>query len=447
MASSSHTARFWSSLALLFALVGAAAMVYYHQGLLIPRANAVLASQGLGNGYSFGNDLYPFWLSAREFQRTRLDPYSAEMTRAIQVGLYGRPLDPRRVGDPVDQHGFLYPAFTDLLLWPTTLVAFPTMRAWVVAVLAALTLWSVVLWARALALALVWHLLATWTAVAALLTMSSYPVLEGLYSGQLGLLVAFLLAAAAVALRREKFLLAGVLMAVATIKPQVTVVLIGYLLLWACARWRVRKKFAIGFVVTLTLLVGASLAVMPHWISSWTQALAAYRQYTRPPLVAEILVAPLGPRLGPMAALVLTGTALVTAAVLAWKNRSEAADSLAFWRTIALMLAITTVVILPGQAVYDHVILIPGILLLAGYASGLKDATAVRRVLFGIGALILFWSWIAAVALVVQRPFLSPGVFQSTVVFSLPLRAVASLPFAVVALLFLTPRAMTKEAA
>ena len=120
---------------------------------------------------------------------------------------------------------------------------------------------------------------------------------------------------------------------------------------------------------------------------------------------------------------------VVAAATLAWRGRMAAADSLTFWRTLAIILAITTIVILPGQAVYDHVILIPGILLLARDAAKLRDAGPVPRTLLAVGALVLFWQWIAAFGLIALQPFLSAAVFGSAAMFSLPIRAAASLPF------------------
>jgi hypothetical protein len=84
-------------------------MIYYHQGLFMPRVVAVRTAAGLGNGYSFGNDFYQVWLTSREWLRSGRDPYNAEMTRKIQTGLYGRPLDPNRPTDPVDRRVFPYP--------------------------------------------------------------------------------------------------------------------------------------------------------------------------------------------------------------------------------------------------------------------------------------------------------------------------------------------------
>jgi len=406
-------------------------MLYYDLRLFMPRSLAVSAAEGLGNGYAFGGDFYPLWLTSREWLRERRDPYSAEMTLHIQTGLFGRPLDPHIPTDPTDLRMFAHPAFAVLLFWPAAELPFAVSRVVLVVLLAAMTLSSVLLWRRALSWRLSWN----WIAIILLLTLCSYPALEGLYVGQLGLLVAFLLAASLVALQGHRFLLAGILMALTTIKPQVTVLAILYLLIWTGHDWRVRSRFYLGFFSTLILLVGASLALMPHWIQSWTHTLLAYRHYTRPPLVTEVLTSPLGSRLSGPATLVLTAASIVIAVVLAWRNRAAAYGSFAFWTTLTLLLSITTITILPGQAIYDHLILLPGILLLARYRSKLRDAGRVPCTLLAVGALVLFWPWIAAFVLIVLRPWITPEVFNSTAFFSLPIRTAASLPFALLAML------------
>jgi hypothetical protein len=435
-ASESGIRPFSSTIALLLAVVGAGSMLYYHQRLFMPRVVAVRAAQGLGNGYSFGNDFYQVWLSSRQLLRQGLDPYSTEMTREIQTGLYGRLLDRNRPDDPMDRRVFPYPAYADLLFWPAAEFPFPPVRIVVVCTLALLTVASVPVWQQAMA----WRLSWKWVVVILLLTLCTYPTLEGLYAGQLGLLVAFLLAASLLALERQRFLLAGILMALTTIKPQMTALAIFYVLLWSAHDWRTRRRFVIGLFSTITLLVGTSLAVLPHWIQSWTHTVLAYRHYTRPPLVTEVLTSPLGPRWSGPATLVLTAASIVIAIVLSWRNRAAAFASFAFWITLSLLLSITTITILPGQAIYDHLILVPAILLLARHRSALQDAGPAPRALFSIGALVLLWPWIAAFALIVLRPWIEPATFDSTPVFTLPIRTAASLPFGVFALLAWTLR-------
>ena len=420
-----------STLALCLALIGAASMLYYHQGLFMPRVRAVRAARGLGHGYAFGNDFYQVWITSREWLRNGRDPYSPEMTREIQTGLFGRPLDPNRPSDPIDRRVFPYPAFTGLLFWPAAEFPFSPVRALVVCLLAALTVSSVMLWLRALH----WRIGGKWIAVILLLTLSSYPALEGLYSGQLGLLVGFLLAAAIVALQRSRFLLAGFLLALTTIKPQVTALVIFYLLLWSLHLWRERGRLVIGFFSTLALLIAAALVAFPHWIQSWTHIVLAARHYTQPPLVTEVLTSPLGPRLAGPATIVLKATFIVSAVFVAWRHRTAAASSRAFWITLSLLLTITTITVLQGLAIYDHLILLPGILLLVRYRGELANAGPVPRILLVVGALLLFWPWNTAFALILLRPWIAPPIFNSTAIFSLPIRNAASLPFAVLVLL------------
>ncbi len=427
-------------------------MLYYHQALFIPRVLAIENAKGLANGYSFGNDFYQVWLTARQWMRPYSDLYGPEMTREIQIGLHGRSLDHSRPGDPVDRRVFPYPAFTDLLFWPASELSFPIARVAFLCLLAILTIASVPIWLRVLDCRLNWK----WLAVILLLTLTSYPALEALYAGQLGVLVAFLLAAGILAVQHNRFLLAGFLIALTTIKPQITALAIVYLLLWTLTAWRrkeedkdhknenkawrERRRFLLGLFSTLTLLLGASLLVSPGWIQSWTHTVLAYRTYTRPPLITEVLTAPLGPRWSPPATFLLTAASFLIAIVLAWRNRAAASKSFAFCLTLSLLLAITTITILPGQAVYDHLILLPGILLLARHRGTLRDSGRVPRILLLLGSLVLFWPWIAAFALIFLRPLilwdlLSPARFASTPIFSLPLRAAAPLPFAVLALL------------
>jgi Protein of unknown function (DUF2029). len=246
--------------ALILTLVGAASMVYYHLGLLLPRMLQVRASIGLGNGYSFGDDFYPVWLTARESAHGHRDLYSLEMTRKIQVGLFGRPLDPHNPFDPpVDYRQFAYPAFTDLLFWPAAEFPFPIVRVVAVMMLAVLTFVSVFLWLGALE----WRTNWMGVVIILLLTLCSYSALDGLFAGQLGLLVAFLLSASIYALKRDRFLFAGFLMALTSIKPQMTVLPALYLLLWSYYHWRASNRFFIGYFSTCALLMERHYSCSP----------------------------------------------------------------------------------------------------------------------------------------------------------------------------------------
>src|SRR5580700_10786024 len=79
-------------LGLSLTLVAAASMWLYFQNVLIPyqQSDAQAKQKPRGNL----SDLYPRWFGARELLLHDRDPYGADITREIQVGYYGRPLDP-----------------------------------------------------------------------------------------------------------------------------------------------------------------------------------------------------------------------------------------------------------------------------------------------------------------------------------------------------------------
>jgi hypothetical protein len=426
-----------AALALALALVGAASMVYYHLGLFMPRVREVSAQRHLAGAYSFGGDFYPIWLTSRRWIRDHHDPYSPALTREIQIGLFGRPLDSHVPTDPPsDYRTFAYPAYTDLLFWPLSEIPFRILRIAWSALLVILLGGTVVFWSRALA----WQLNAVDLAIAILLTVCSYQELEGLYAGQIGLLVGFLLSASLLALVRDRLVLAGISIALTTIKPQMVMLAILYLILWSASDWRKRRRFTIAFFATMFLLMAASLLVWPHWIQSWVNVIHAYPRYAMPPLASEVLSANLRSYLGtPIIALLL-----VAAIALAWRGRSAAVGSYSFWLTLGSLLAVTTVTLAPGQAVHDHVILLPAIFLLVS-RERLRNTGAIFRWLFAVGAAVVLWPWVTAACLIGLHPFLRPEVFYSKAVFALPLRTAAALPFVVIGLLVLAHRAATPE--
>jgi len=130
---------------------------------------------------------------------------------------------------------------------------------------------------------------------------------------------------------------------------------------------------------------------------------------------------------------------LAGALALAWRMRNTSSASFEFALTISLLLATTVVTLLPGQAVYDHVILLPGMILIAMSWRGFAALNRIFRVVLGAGALALFWQWICAPFVIAAQPFLSSRVFTEAVL-TLPIRTAASIPFGVLAVLALMMR-------
>jgi hypothetical protein len=129
-------------------LVSSALMVvvlYCNLGILVPFERAEEGRSGSSRG-NF-SDLYPRWIGARELLLYGHDPYSPEVTREIQVGYYGRALDPARAADPKDEQRFVYPLYIVFFLVPFVHLPFEVVRYIFTLLLAALAAWAVSLWA------------------------------------------------------------------------------------------------------------------------------------------------------------------------------------------------------------------------------------------------------------------------------------------------------------
>jgi hypothetical protein len=188
--------------------------------------------------------------------------------------------------------------------------------------------------------------------------------------------------------------------------------------------------------------MATSLLALPRWIQSWASVIRGYPRYSTPPLASELLGSALGSTIGTwvIALLLLAGLGL------AWRARNATVGSSEFWLTLSILLALTTLTLLPGQSVCDHIILLPGIFLLAS-ARNQRQTTPILRALLALGVAVLLWPWIAAPGLILARPFLSPELFYSQGIFALPLRTAAAFPFVVSGALAVTLRRTPPEAA
>lgn len=367
------------------ALLLAAGMIYYYRGVLIP----IRARQSQRTGALPGNwsDLYPRWLGARELFLHARNPYSAELTRDIQSGFYGRAIDPSNPRDPKDPEAFAYPLYVVFLLLPSVHLAFKSVRIVFLSVLFVLTAVSPLLWMRALGLPFRRRVVL----FAVLATMSSFPVVDGLHLEQLSLLVAALMAASLTALAEGHLLLAGALLAVSMIKPQLALLTTLVLSVWVLGAWTARKRFAIGFAgVMITLLIGSELA-MPGWFRFWVEQMQAYVAYVKPPLL-KVLV-------GETVSLLLAALAILFCGLISWRVREEMPGTDRF--NFALMSALlTTIFLLPngGGALYNQVLLIPVVIWLFYLEQKLTRPIRLVRLTWLLAVAVLAGEWLAALA-------------------------------------------------
>jgi hypothetical protein len=223
---------------------------------------SVLAAVGLTRAnYSFalqnpgGNDFLVHWVGTRALLVDGISPYSDEVALRIQKMAYGRPAQPGehelRVAYPLYSTGIFLPfAFISdynlaRALWMTALevallgLALLSLR---------LTGWKPGLWLLALFL---------------LFSLTWYHAVRAVINGNAVILVAVFIAGALAAIQSGRDELAGVLLALSTIKPQVVILLVIFICIWAISvrRWGIVNWTVLSLIA---LSVGAAFFV-PDW--------------------------------------------------------------------------------------------------------------------------------------------------------------------------------------
>jgi hypothetical protein len=403
----------------LAAVLCAAGMWLYSSRVLVPYQKSDAAAQGRPRGTL--SDLYPRWIGARELLLRGRDPYSSEVTREIQAGYYGRPIDPSRPSDPRDEQGFAYPVYVVFWLAPTIGLPFPMVQKGFLGVMIVLTSASVLLWIRVLH----WSP-SRWIQISLLaLTLGSFGVMQGLRIQQLSLLVAGLVALGIALLVTDYMVAAGALLAFASIKPQLIVLLVIWLAIWTISDWRRRWRLAASFLATIGILAAASELYLPHWIPRFWQALREYQRYTGTTSVLGLLVGLSWGR----AFEILTFTAFLS---VCWRERRQVVTSDAFAFMLSFVLSIT-VLVAPTNAPYNQVFLIPPLLVLLKDHRTIWQRSAANRFLFAITTLLILWPWIASVTLAALSFILPQDTVERS--WAIPLWTVIEIPVGVAALM------------
>jgi hypothetical protein len=394
-------------------------MWFYVNAILVPYQKADAARAGRPRGNL--SDLYPRWVGARDLLLHGEDPYGRAATLKAQEGYYGRALDPARPNDPRDQQGFAYPVYVVFLIAPTVHMDFSVVQEVFRWILLGLTVATALLWVAALG----WRPRAPMLLAIELLTVGSFPAAQGIKLQQLSLFVSALIAAAVAALVAGLPATAGVLLAIATVKPQITVPLAVCLGIWAFGDLRRRWTFLAGFLVTLAVLVIAGEFVLSGWMKEFWHAVGDYRQYTGGVSLLEAVAGRGGGLLLTVPLLLVVGWAFA-------KLRTADAKSGEFRLLVAVVLAVT-VVIIPTWAPYNQLLLLPGVLLLLRHWRVIMRASSAARLMYMVTILVLAWPWAASLALTVLSPMLPADKVQQ--LWALPLYTSIPIPLAVTAML------------
>jgi hypothetical protein len=404
---------------LLFGILCLVGTWTYVGRVLIPHQITDAASRGAPRGNL--SDLYPRWLGARELFLHGRDPYSYEITREIQAGYYGRPLDSSRRGDPIDQQAFAYPVYVAFYLLPTVRLDFGIVQRAFLWILVGITAASLMGWFRFLR----WTVTPLTQAAVIALTLGSLPVLQGLKLQQFTLLVAAMCAAAMALLVAGKPLSAGMILSMATIKPQLLLPLLVWLAIWTLTDLRRRYRWAVSFTLGIVILWVTSELFLPHWMTHFLTAVVAYRRYARPePTLETILSYPVGR---------IVEVLLVAMTVLiCFKRAHQPENTGAFQMSTCLVLSLT-VLIGPNFALYNQALLLPAILLISRDRKAIWQGNLVSRCTLLILAMVLGWPWLSSIVLASLSLVVRPALLEQ--VWAVPVWMLPQIPVAVTGLM------------
>lgn len=292
------------------------------------------------------SDLYPSWRGTHDLLVHGTNPYSDSQTAEYTRGYYGRTPDDPDIGGGVGYQGFVYPLFLSVMLAPFAMLPFGIVQWLAAAGMLTAIAWTAMRWTRETGWLKhqrdQWLLGILWAGSAPSLYLASLQQLTGLVVGILVLTV--------VAVLKRRYGWAGALLAAGMFKPQLTLIALTGVALWA---WRERclTRFLRGFAIAAALLVGSSLALMPGWPRWFVAQARAYAATNH--LWGMLSVFPAGlARDAAMAAVVLAALAACT---LSWAGDDR--DQEQFTGGFALLIA-TTLIVNQGILVYNAVLLI-----------------------------------------------------------------------------------------
>ncbi len=260
-----------------------------------------------------GNDFLVHWMGTKSFFEDGLSPYSDEVALRIQNMVYGRQAQPGE-----HELRVAYPLYSIFVFLPFALISdYNLARA----------VWMAVLESGLILMALLSMRLVRWQPkpmILALFLLFSVFWYHALRPVILGILLA---------IRAGNDELAGILLAFITIKPQVVLLFIVFVCIWAASQGR--WKIIIWFLIGIGFLIGIASILIPDWILQNLREILRYPAYNPPgtlPAALEAIIPQGGGRLGR----VVSGIMIVILLVEWFINRKS--EFRAFIWTICLTL-------------------------------------------------------------------------------------------------------------
>jgi Glycosyltransferase family 87 len=341
------------------------------------------------------NDFYSRWGGARAWWTQGLSPYSEQASIQIEIGIYGR----RALPDE-DPGPFAYPFYTVFLIAPLAFLPYAWAEAIWLALLEFALVGSVV---GAMALA-EWRLPPALMAITTIWAILFYHSARAILLGQFAVVILMFIVGTLLALRARRDAMAGVFLALATIKPQMIYLLVPMVLFWAVARRRWRLIG--GFVGAMTLLCGASFVAQPDWLTSFVTQMMRYPNYTAIGSPVWVITHYFIPALGAPGEIVLSLT-LFAWVLVTWQRLWRDESRPAFLWTVSFTLIVTNLIALRTATTNYVVLFIPLLQILAAVQTRWKRAGMWGVIGIEVALLVGLWAlFLATVANKFEHPIM-----------------------------------------
>jgi hypothetical protein len=344
------------------------------------------AARTHNNGRTLG-DLFSSWYGAKQLFLSGENPYGEKVSGEIQTAFYGTPSSTQ----PRDEQRFAYPVYVVFLLRPFVTLSFDQVQLIFSIFLLVSIAVSVVLWSKFMELKLG---LAEFITLEALV-LSCHPTVQLVWIQQLSGFVILSLAASVFLFHRRQFLISGVFLALATLKPQMAVLPVAWLCFISITHWKECRHLITGFLGSLTILVIAGNFLVRGWILDFVRAMQAYNRYARLNSVIGIFT---GREVAILAGLI--GLALL--GVWSWRHRYVNLESEEFRISYALALAFTAV-FMPTSSPYNQLLTLPAVFAIIKHWKDVRSRLSWPAL--SIGLIVVFWPWLG-VALWLAYSFL-----------------------------------------
>jgi len=226
-----------------------------------------------------GNDFLPHYVGARALIFEGVSPYSEEVALEIQDLVFGRPAI---IGE--NETRVVYPLYSVLFFAPFALIG-----EYILARVA----WMIFLEISLIVTAFMALKLFEWKPKLSMLgfyylfSIFWYHAFRSLINGNAVILVGLMLTGTLYAIKAEKDKIAGLLLAFSTIKPNLVILVIIFILIWCLYQKRI--QIILWFFGSMVVLTLGGMLVIPNWILQNIWEILSYPAYNPAGSIADVI--------------------------------------------------------------------------------------------------------------------------------------------------------------